>query len=216
MFARKTNASPVLAFLAVVLIIIALCGVVSFFGSTNAPIKAEAKANNALGQAAPYVRYPRFVQVTEGCAGVDGVVYKGTKVSNGGGTYSEMYFIFANDLGNCKAFRVVVTTPEAVCYEDQPCWDCATMGNLRCGHVAAPSATPESIKVVVESTPEPAITPTETPKPDEKGNPGNLKAVGHAGEDPNGKGTMVLDDPNGVNGEHGNQGQGGQNNGKGR
>ncbi len=23
---------------------------------------------------------------------------------------------------------------EAVCYEDMPCWNCATMGNLRCGN----------------------------------------------------------------------------------
>lgn len=26
-----------------------------------------------------------------------------------------------------------VGTPIAVCYEDEPCWDCETMGNKLCG-----------------------------------------------------------------------------------
>jgi hypothetical protein len=42
------------------------------------------------------------------------------------------------------------------------------------------------------------------------GNPGNVKDVGHAGEDPNGQGTMPQDNAGGNgNGEHGSQGQGG-------
>ena len=41
-------------------------------------------------------------------------------------------------------------------------------------------------------------------------NPGNTKCKGKAGEDPNGKGTMAVDNAGGGgNGAHGNQGQGG-------
>ena len=29
----------------------------------------------------------------------------------------------------------VDTTPDPVCYEDEPCWDCDTMGNRTCGPV---------------------------------------------------------------------------------
>lgn len=67
----------------------------------------------------------------------------------------------------------------------------------------------------VESTVETVDKPTrDTPKEnkpaDSLGNPGNTKGVGHAGENPNGKGTMPLDNAGGNgNGEHGNQGQGG-------
>jgi hypothetical protein len=61
--------------------------------------------------------------------------------------------------------------------------------------------TPVDVVCEVEPTEEkPADKPATT------GNPGNLKAVGHAGENPNGRDTMPLDDPQGINGEHGNQG----------
>lgn len=73
-----------------------------------------------------------------------------------------------------------------------------------------------------ETTSIPTDTPKVNPMPvptqeppiivDNKstGNPGNTKDAGHAGEDPNGRGTMPLDNAGGNgNGEHGNQGQGG-------
>jgi hypothetical protein len=65
--------------------------------------------------------------------------------------------------------------------------------------------TPVDVVCEVEPESKPADKPATT------GNPGNLKAVGNAGENPNGKDTMPLDDPNGVNGEHGNQGGQGTN-----
>jgi hypothetical protein len=54
----------------------------------------------------------------------------------------------------------------------------------------------------------PVVTePPATEEPCENGNPGNLKCVGNAGEDPNGHGTMPEDNAGGDgNGEHGNQG----------
>jgi hypothetical protein len=61
----------------------------------------------------------------------------------------------------------------------------------------------------------PVITPEvpSTPEPSNAGNPGNLKDVGNAGENPNGRGTMDNDNAGGNgNGEHGNQGEGGHNN----
>lgn len=68
----------------------------------------------------------------------------------------------------------------------------------------------------IPTTPPPTTTPPPpvvTPTPEdtcEGGNPGNIKCVGNAGEDPNGAGTMPLDNAGGNgNGEHGNQGQGG-------
>ena len=69
--------------------------------------------------------------------------------------------------------------------------------------VTPPTVTPPT---VTPPTVEPPVTPEDTAK----GNPGNTKSVGNAGEDPNGKGTMPLDNAGGNgNGEHGNQGQGG-------
>jgi hypothetical protein len=62
---------------------------------------------------------------------------------------------------------------------------------------------------------EPVVMPEpETPATEEPaGNPGNLKDVGNAGENPNGRGTMDNDNAGGNgNGEHGNQGEGGHNN----
>jgi hypothetical protein len=59
----------------------------------------------------------------------------------------------------------------------------------------------------------PVITPEvpSTPEPSNAGNPGNLKDVGNAGENPNGRGTMDNDNAGGNgNGEHGNQGEGGR------
>lgn len=69
----------------------------------------------------------------------------------------------------------------------------------------------------VTSTPEPPTNTPEPPateKPCDKGNPGNTKCVGNAGEDPNGKGTMPNDNAGGNgNGATGNQGEGGNGNG---
>jgi hypothetical protein len=61
---------------------------------------------------------------------------------------------------------------------------------------------------------EPVVNPpandpiiVEVPADDNLGNPGNLKDVGHAGENPNDKDTMPIDNAGGNgNGEHGNQG----------
>lgn len=68
--------------------------------------------------------------------------------------------------------------------------------------------TPEVKVIVCEDKPVKDDKPTEDKPAVEEtpGNPGNLKAVGNAGENPNGRGTMVQDDPAGINGEHGNQG----------
>lgn len=33
------------------------------------------------------------------------------------------------------------TVPPAVCHEDEPCWDCETMGNRICGPTVAPPPT---------------------------------------------------------------------------
>jgi hypothetical protein len=87
-------------------------------------------------------------------------------------------------------------------------------------------ATPEppavEPPVIVPTQEPPVVTPPvvepeqpETPATEEPaGNPGNLKDVGNAGENPNGRGTMDNDNAGGNgNGEHGNQGEGGHNNG---
>lgn len=71
---------------------------------------------------------------------------------------------------------------------------------------------PTETPVVVVVTPEPTQPPVEE-ETCESGNPGNLKCVGNAGEDPNGAGTMDNDNAGGNgNGQHGNQGEGGNNN----
>ena len=79
--------------------------------------------------------------------------------------------------------------------------------------VVADSDVPVSDVVIVDT--ESSDTPTnDTPADpadnDEcaKGNPGNLKCVGNAGENPNGKDTMPADNTGGNgNGQHGNQGE---------
>lgn len=72
-------------------------------------------------------------------------------------------------------------------------------------------STPAPIVTTAPNTP--VVTPTpvvhDTPAPavSDKGNPGNVKGVGNAGENPNGRDTMPLDNAGGNgNGEHGNQG----------
>lgn len=73
----------------------------------------------------------------------------------------------------------------------------------------APAPEEEKSPVVETPNNDPAPMPEEKPSDTcDNGNPGNKKCVGKAGEDPNGRGTMPLDSADG-NGEHGNQGQGG-------
>lgn len=33
-------------------------------------------------------------------------------------------------------------TPAATCHEDEPCWDCKTMGNKTCGPAPRPTSKP--------------------------------------------------------------------------
>jgi hypothetical protein len=68
--------------------------------------------------------------------------------------------------------------------------------------VDTPAETPV-VDVPADDVPE--VTPPAAD--DNLGNPGNTKDVGHAGENPNGQGTMDDDNAGGNgNGEHGNQG----------
>ena len=65
-------------------------------------------------------------------------------------------------------------------------------------------------EIPTEETEQPETEQPETDEPSQAGNPGNLKNVGNAGENPNGRGTMDNDNAGGNgNGQHGNQGEGG-------
>lgn len=164
---------------------------------------------STLGNAAPYTRYPRFVQTGEGCGAGNGVVYNDTSTSNGGNTYSEMHLIFADGESGCP---VVVVTPVVVTPVAR--------------RVVEDKAVPTTTAVVVPiTTPAPTLPVVETPvvvdptvvvvEDDtcDNANPGNLKCVGNAGENPNGKDTMPLDSGSlEGNGQHGNQGKGGNSN----
>lgn len=72
---------------------------------------------------------------------------------------------------------------------------------------AAIVAAPEHPHTSVTITQDPS--PVVTPIPCTHGNPGNKKCKGNAGENPNGRGTMDNDSSDG-NGQHGNQGKGGE------
>jgi len=197
-------------------------------GEPLGPKAVEAKTD-ALpsAQAAPYTRYPRYVQTGEGCGAGDGIAYRGTEVSRGGNTYSEMYYIFANGKDGCPVVRHTarIITPAPVVVREgavEPTVDVVLPTNTPGAPVVEIITTPEAPVVVVtpEPTeePEPIVIvtpPTEEEDTCDSGNPGNTKCVGNPGEDPNGRGTMPQDNAGGNgNGEHGNQGQGGNGNNK--
>ncbi len=72
-----------------------------------------------------------------------------------------------------------------------------------------PTVQNDDTQQTIEQDNTPSVDNTPTVESD-KGNPGNIKGVGNAGENPNGKDTMPIDNAGGNgNGEHGNQGQGG-------
>lgn len=50
------------------------------------------------------------------------------------------------------------------CDEDQPCWDCKTMGNLICGPVQAPTEAPTEAPAPMDTITAP-IQPTASPEP---------------------------------------------------
>lgn len=67
-----------------------------------------------------------------------------------------------------------VTTAPAPCEEDEPCWDCATMGNMICGPVEAPAQSAQAVQPVpapapvfkgVPVTVNPVIPPHAEPAP---------------------------------------------------
>lgn len=53
----------------------------------------------------------------------------------------------------------VVTEAAPACEEDEPCWDCATMGNRICGPVTAPAAPAIQLPPCVNDEAEEGIAP---------------------------------------------------------
>lgn len=45
------------------------------------------------------------------------------------------YLVAALLVGGWAESRIDAAAVETACQEDDPCWDCATMGNLVCGPV---------------------------------------------------------------------------------
>jgi hypothetical protein len=41
--------------------------------------------------------------------------------------------------GEQSVIDYLITGEDIQCVEDMPCWDCSTMGNLRCGPVITPA-----------------------------------------------------------------------------
>lgn len=118
---------------------------------------------------------------------------------------------------------LAVAHPGGDCFANRANGDTWHVGNeWFCGVVPSTAQEIKQVKVnnqVIEPA-QPVITVDEKvtldePKPSDSvssavptnGNPGNLKPVGNAGENPNGQGTMPQDNAGGNgNGQHGNQG----------
>ncbi len=118
-------------------------------------------------------------------AGASGLYPKGIEIFTVNG---ETYILAPN--GNiihvcpCASCRVPVTLEQpTTCQEDEPCWNCETMGNGVCGPTQEPTAEPTA-EPTQAPTVEPAVEPTNEPVPTEKPKCNKGSGNGSEGCDP--------------------------------